>query len=553
MAQTGPRNIITRLQDTYITNTDTADHSQRQVLHVGTPDNGTTKYRSFLSFDVAKLRGVRITKATLRVYNSFVSDCDAKAWMGVYPVTQAWRAATVTWANQPSVGAGKGAWFGLGHPNCPDIPNRTDPAASNGIQRIDVTDWVTSWADGTLANHGLRLSAREDAGEGYKDFCSMEPLSSDHACDADYNAPTLEVEFDAGATPVVSGNAYGQTYPGGSPAARPALEFLDSAAPGTWPATGPYQRWLPDAEHSVLDPTLKGGDWAGGTSHKLRPGGTHGGQVLVTGDGPSGFIGVIPYPSLAGYRWAVNVGDPNDLHGVEMLPDGTVVATFATRELDSGVAGGLAVYSKAQGKPGSWSGTPAQALPLAGAHEVLYDPGTTSLWAVGSELLKRYDYIGGRLEPGGSWPLPQQAGAKPAYGHDLTPVFGNTDRLWVGANGGVVQFSKSGRADCYTDSQGTWPLPQYVTGAENRWCTDYPNRSQITQRTLVKSVGNDPVSGRTLTTCAGGCPETQTKPGSNTWETPTVRFVPTSGAQSFASSSPEDRRYKATWAVPAYQ
>ncbi|WP_425247582.1 DNRLRE domain-containing protein [Streptomyces sp. NEAU-NA10] len=553
MVQTGPRNIIKRLQDTYITNVDDADHSQGHILHVGTPDNGTTKYRSFMRFDVSKLRGAPISKAYLRVYNSFVSDCDAKAWMGVYPVTQPWDQSTITWANQPTVGAGKGTWFGLGHPNCPDIPNRTNPAASNGIQRIDVTDWVKAWAnDASFPNHGIRFSAQEDISSGYKDFCSMNTVSTDYACHAAYNAPTLEVEFNTGSTPIISGNAYGPTYPNNYPAAHSALEFLDSTDPDVWPASGPYQRWIPDAYHSVFDTTLKGDSWAGGTSHKLRPGGTYGGQVLVTGDGTSGFVGVIPYPSLAGYHWAVNVGDPNDLHGVEMLPDGTVIAAFASRVFGSeGIAGGLAVYSKAQGTPGNWSATPVQQTSLAGAHEVLYDPSSNSVWAVGDELLVRYDYVGGRLKWGKAWPLPQQAGAKKAYGHELTPVHGNSDRLWIGANAGIVQFSKSGAVDCYDDSQGAWPLPEYVTGAENHWCTNYANRAEVTKRTLIKSVGNDPATGTVISTCSIGCPETQA--AGNTWDTAYIRFIPTSGPQSLESVSTVDRRYKATWAVPAYQ
>ncbi|MFE4822951.1 DNRLRE domain-containing protein [Streptomyces sp. NPDC056704] len=558
MAQTGPRNIIKLVQDTYITNVDDADHSRGRLLQVGTPDNGATKYRSFMRFDVSKLRGAPISKATLRVYNSFVSDCDAKAWMGVYPVTEPWDRSTISWADQPTVGAGKSTWFGLGHPNCPDVPNKTNPAASNGIQRIDVTDWVNAWAnDASFPNHGIRLSAREDVSTGYKNFCST--TSTDAACDVAYNAPALEVEFNTGSTPIISGNAYGQTYPGNQPAAHGALEFFDSANPGVWPASGPYQRWIPDAYHSVLDPTLKGDAWEQGSSHKLRLGGPYGGTVLVTADRASGFVGVIPYPALAGYHWAVNVGG-NDVHGVEMLPDGTVVAALADRVLgqdDTGkdIRGGLALYSKAQGTPGNWSATPVQSTPLAGAHEVLYDPSSKSVWALGNERLVRYDYVSGRLDENSakSWPLPRQAGAKLAYGHDLTPVYGNPDRLWVGANGGIVQFSKSGAVDCYDDSQGTWPLPEYVTGAENRWCTDYANRAEITKRTLIKSIGNDPTTGRVISTCAAGCPETQQKPHINGWDTAFIRFIPTSGPQSLASYSSDDRRYKATWAVPAYQ
>ncbi|AXG76387.1 hypothetical protein DVK44_00355 [Streptomyces paludis] len=553
MAQTGPRNIIKRLQDTYITNANNADHSQGHLLHVGTPDNGVTKYRSFMRFDVSKLRGAPITKATLRVYNSFVSDCDAKAWMGVYPVTQPWDQSTVNWANQPTVGAGKGTWFGLGHPNCPDVPNKTNPAASNGIHRIDVTDWVRSWAnDSSFPNYGIRFSAQEDVSSGYKDFCSMNSLSTDYACHAAYNTPTLEVEFNSGSTPIISGNAYGESYPGGYPGAHAALEFLDSASPQVWPSSGPYQRWLPDAYHSVFDTTLKGAAWEGGVSHKLRPGGTYGGTVLVAADRASQFVGVIPYPALAGYRWAVNTGF-GGIHGAEMFPDGTVAVATADHVFGGGIAGGIALYSKSQGTPNNWSATPLQTTSLEGAHEVLYDPDTNSLWAIGTDVLVRYDYLNGRLKWGDSWSLPKQSATGRAYGHDITPVHGDTDRFWIGANGGIVQFSKSGRATCYTGSGGAWPLPQYVAGAEKHWCTDYANRTQITQRTLIKGISNDPATGRVMSTCSQGCPETQTRPNTRNWETARIRLISPAGAESFGQYSVEDRRYKTNWAVPAYR
>ncbi|MFE5595989.1 hypothetical protein [Streptomyces sp. NPDC056549] len=156
--------------------------------------------------------------------------------------------------------------------------------------------------------------------------------------------------------------------------ATEALEFLDSRNQSVWADSKPYQRWLPDAYHSVEDAALNGAAWKGGTSHKLRPGGVYGRQVLVTGDGASGFIGVIPSPALSGYHWAVNVkgpGEPGDLHGVDLLPDGGVVAAVAGA---SGAPGRIELYTREQGTPGNWSGAPAQSLPLDNAHEVLYEP-----------------------------------------------------------------------------------------------------------------------------------------------------------------------------------
>ncbi|WP_309053823.1 DNRLRE domain-containing protein [Streptomyces sp.] len=559
MAQTGPRNIIKRLQDTYISSADNADHSQGHILHVGTPDNGVTKYRSFMRFDVSKLRGAPIKQATLRVYNSFVSDCSANAWMGVHPVTSAWDQATITWANQPTVGAGKGTWFGVGHPNCPDVTNKNDPAASNGIQRIDVTDWVKGWADTSLPNHGIRFSAAESGTSGYKDFCSMNPVGTDYACHAAYNAPTLEVEFNEGHTPIISGNEFGPTYPNNYPAAHAALEFFDSTNPSVWTSSGPYQRWIPDAYHSVFDASLKGDAWKGGTSHKLRPGGPYGGTVLVTGDGGSGFVGVIPYPSLAGYHWAINVGTGGNLHGVEMLPNGNVVVAFSDA-VPGAPQGGVAVYTRAQGAPGAWNAASPRIFPLEDAHEVSYDPASGALWAVGGKQLVKYAYSGGELAPPheqDTFDLPKQSATGDAWGHDLGPVYGNSDRLWVASNGGITQFSKSGSVRCHFGTNDSrWPKAAYVQGAEHRWCKDYANEPVINSRGLVKSVGDDPASGVVVSTCSGNldaCPETQMSHPDALWTSAYMRFVAGNGTTTIKAASSSDRHYKATWAVPAYQ
>jgi hypothetical protein len=566
MAQSGPRNIIKRLSDTYIKSTDTANHSGEHVLHVGSPDNGATKYRSFMRFDVAKLRGAPISKATLRIYNAYVSDCTADAPMSVAPVTQSWDQATITWANQPTVGTAKETTLGLADSGCTAVPNRTNPEASNGIKRIDVTDWVTAWAnDSAFPNHGIRLTASETGSSGYKRFCSMNPLTSDPTCHAAYHAPTLEVEFNEGHRPIITGNAYGPTYPNNYPTAHAALEFFDSTKPSVWTASGPYQRWIPDAYHSVADTTLKGDTWGGGTSHKLRPGGPYGGNVLVTGDGTSGFIGVIPYPSLAGYHWAINVGSsPADLHGVEMLPDGTVVAAYSDRVFAGTTKGGIAVYSRTQGAPGRWNATPAATASLESAHEVLFDPAGQALWAVGGRKLVKYPYVNGVLDLNDpvDYPLPQwdakdangNTVTATAWGHEISPVHGNPDRLWVVANAGITQFSKSGATPCHNDVP-RWPTRKYVSGAtEAHWCNDYAREDTINTRTLVKSVGNDPSTGMVISTCGTGCPEAQTT--YPTWTSAKIRFVDTATTSPEAvhlASTTSDRHYRATWAVPAYQ
>ncbi|MER5831372.1 DUF6528 family protein [Streptomyces sp. NPDC002130] len=581
-AQSGPRNLIKRLADTYVSSTHQTDHSQGAFLHVGTPDNGATKYRSFLRFDTSKLTGAKISKAYLRVYNAFVSDCNAQAWMGVYRVTEPWDQSTINWSNQPTVATqgAVGTWFGkFGHPSCEDQPNDRLPHLSDGIEYIDVTEMVQDWVrpDTTTPNYGIRLSAAETGTSGYKDFCSMNPKAAgaDRACDRAYFTPTLEVEFNAGATPLIAGTEYGPPYASGYPAAEEALEFLDSKSPSVWPASKPYQRWLPDAYHGVNDASLKGGAWKGGTSHKLRPGGVYGDQVLVTGDGGSGFIGVIPYPQLSGYHWAINVNSPwpdgtdqvtGDLHGVELLPDGNVAAAFANRK-----GGYIALYTRAQGTAtGSWSNSPKQRILLGQAHELTYDPDGGYLWALGGKELRRYTYVNGALDTRAGnvkvFPLPKQEPSGDAWGHDLTPVYGNSDRLWVAANGGIAQFSKSGQAVCNLGTaSGRWPTLARANEIENgtkHWCTDYPHEDRINVQPMVKSIGNDPVTGKVATTCADSCELANTHYEKDAngnevlkrdYHTSWIEIVGSDGVRSAFRWSEHSKHYKATWGAPAYR
>jgi hypothetical protein len=564
LVQSGPRNIITRVQDTYVSNTDPRDHSAGALLHIGTPDNGTTKYRSFLQFDVSKLHGASIKSAKLRLYDAFTGSC-AGWWMYADPVSSAWDQSTITWANKPGVTGGyqASANFGIGHPDCPDVPDKTDPDQSNGLQRIDVTAMVNAWAQGTLPNFGMQLSAGEADSKAYKDFCSMNPGASEYACSIAYYTPTLEVEFNAGSTAIMSGDNYALPYPNGYPSASPALEFFDSTKPSVWPASGPYQRWIPDAYHSVFDPgLLAGGTFSGGTEFKLRPMGAYASsgalsrQLLVVGDGSSGFVGVVPYPALSGYRWAINVGHAVNMHGVELLPDGSVAVAEVG---DSAVK----IYTAAQGSPGNsptaWA-TPADTQTLSGAHQVLWDDTTGTLWAIGDTTLVQYTWSGGKLQVKATFELPKN-GASAAYGHDISPVYGNPDRLWVSANAGVVQFSKSGQTPCYDISR--WPTVTDLGTDAAHWCTDYPNEAQINKYSLVKATGNDPATGRVLTTCVQRDPnatdnchaqlpgDLKTQPWLG-WTTPDLDLVDASGRTSYSWDAAHACHYRARWLVPDY-
>ena len=534
----GPGNLVTRTQDTYVTNADTGDHSMGAFLHVGTSDNGVTKYRSLLQYDVSKLAGATIESASLRLYNSYTGACGGW-WMYADPIAKAWTASTATWANQPGIVSGYSgaAMFGIGNAalGCQDHPNTVDPADTDAVFRLDVTAMVRAWATGTMPNNGLRLSAGEQDTKAYKDFCSMNPGPAATAgpCAIPYDIPTLEIKINPGRPVLAATN--GDTK---------RIEFYDGSTPAAWKTTGPYLWWAPDAYHSLTDTALvPANSWGGGVDVKLRPAGTYGsGQVMVVADNMSGFVGVIPYPALSGRKWAINVGSSgvSNVHGAEMMPDGNVAVALP-------LTGRVQVWSKAAGQNWKAAARPVADLALEAAHQVLYDPAGPWLWAIGSDRLVRYRYTPGTgaIAVDTQYPMPLQTSVSAtalAWGHDLSSVRGNPDRLWVSANAGVTQFSKSGTATCAVTSTAThWPDPA-SPGVGSRWCGDYPGVAQINANRMVKNIDNDPVSGTTAYVWGDRAGESN---GS-------VVNVVTGSSLVKAAASSSSIYYSLRWLVPAY-
>ncbi len=179
-----------------------------------------------------------------------------------------------------------------------------------------------------------------------------------------------------------------------------------------------------------------------------------GGEVLAVCSS-SGFLGLAEYPSgrCLWNQAAVGYGP----HSMEVLPDGSVaVACSGNGARERGC---IRVYSAREGRE---SDVYAE-FPLPGAHGVLWDPERELLWCLGSERLTACRWIGGI----GLSEFPGLGGVLPARGgHDLSPVYGNSDRLWVSSRT-VWQFSKT----------------------QNAFLSDYFGVEEIA-RPSVKSVGS---------------------------------------------------------------
>jgi hypothetical protein len=137
-----------------------SDLSGDPDIKLGSYD-GHSVARSFLSWDLSRLRGQRVMAATLRLYADWSSSCQASGWeiWGSPPVGPATR-----WANQP---AGDRAWASStatkGH----------DAHCQPGWTSVDLTDLVKGWVQaGASSGTVLLRAANESDPRSWKRFSS---------------------------------------------------------------------------------------------------------------------------------------------------------------------------------------------------------------------------------------------------------------------------------------------------------------------------------------------------------------------------------------------
>jgi len=214
---------------------------------------------------------------------------------------------------------------------------------------------------------------------------------------------------------------------------------------------------------------------------------------------------MVPYPSGDGAYWAADVGRSENPHSIEILPDGNIAVAASTGSW-------VRVYTASQGR-----GSTAYAeLELPGAHGVVWDSTRELLWASAD-----HEVVG--LEIGGTpavptitervrYPLPT------SWGHDLTPIAGDPDHLWV-ATGSAVY------------------LLDLETG---EYATDYPGAETVNVPG-IKAVSTNPATGQLLTTrneLGNPC----------TWCTDTVRLHVPTDSRTLAGGEIYKARW---WADPA--
>ncbi|BCJ36401.1 hypothetical protein Athai_39040 [Actinocatenispora thailandica] len=250
--------------------------------------------------------------------------------------------------------------------------------------------------------------------------------------------------------------------------------------------------WRPDADAAA-------GSWRWPTDARLRRDAS-GQRYLLVADS-YGLLAKVRYPQGGAPLWSVHAGAAANPHGVELLPAGNVAAAAST-------GGWVRVYTT---RPGS--DDHVEDL-LPGAHEVLWHPGAGGLWALGDDLLVRYEVSGSADAPAlrrrDGYELPTEGG------HDLQPVADDPRRMWVTTIHGVYQFDAL--------------AGEFVPGAP---------RGPVLDRTDVKSIGTDRRSGAVL--------QTTPKPDDECdWCTDQVDLF-VGGERRVSKTLPGARIYRARW------
>ncbi len=174
-----------------------------------------------------------------------------------------------------------------------------------------------------------------------------------------------------------------------------------------------------------------------------------------------GFMGVVDM-ATGKKIWQVSlVSDSSNPHAIEYLPNGNVAVAAS-------IGGWLRVYTASQGS----TSTKYTEVALQGAHGVLWDPTHNVLWCLGTYDIKAFRIGGTAAAPTLTEVTKYHATLTEDIksGHDLSPVHGNPNRLWISSRS-VLQYDI--------------PTASFVRDYEG---------SEVIDRNTVKGVSNFPDS-----------------------------------------------------------
>ena len=167
----------------------------------------------------------------------------------------------------------------------------------------------------------------------------------------------------------------------------------------------------------------------GSTGINFRDDKTYG-KVIVAATGT--YAEVLSYDT--GKKLWYTESAASNAHGAELLPNGIVaVASSSGNE--------IRLFDM------SGTRTKYKSIAFTDAHAVLWDPEREVLWGIGKTYLKSFkvtktakDTI--KVTEATSSKVPCQPDLY-AWGHDIAPIYGDNDKLWIAETRGLYIYSKS--------------------------------------------------------------------------------------------------------------
>jgi len=183
-------------------------------------------------------------------------------------------------------------------------------------------------------------------------------------------------------------------------------------------------KWSPSSENGFADLTPY---WGLPTEGRVRYSSFHKRLVMAVTDS-RGLAALIPFPEGDQRLWGLYVG--GNPHAAEVLPDGNIAVASST-------GGWVRVYTASQGSDSSTYAEYRQ----TSAHGATWDPVNEILWTIGNREIAGLKLSGTADRP--ELTLHVRLEVERLNGHDIQPVLGDPDRLWVASGGKVYQYIKS--------------------------------------------------------------------------------------------------------------
>jgi RHS repeat-associated protein len=157
-------------------------------LKLGTPNGGTQKARTFITFGLGPVMGTHILSAGLKLWENWSYSCTATE-VRIFRLTESY--SVTTWNNQPSTSAVVWAKksFAKGYSSsCPDAWITID-GGDGGDPGYTIVGLIQGLANGTYNNYGFALrAASETNSQSWKQFNSSDNASHQPYLTVTYNS-----------------------------------------------------------------------------------------------------------------------------------------------------------------------------------------------------------------------------------------------------------------------------------------------------------------------------------------------------------------------------